>query len=57
MQIFNWDIDVSTGFEVTSNEFGWLKKGQTFAINLKCLGVYIVFEKVHNNRKRKKLWK
>ena len=49
MRILNWEGTVIKGFEVTTNEMGWIEKGQTFAINLKALGVYIVFERVHDD--------
>ena len=53
MRILNWEGTVIKGFEVTTNEMGWIEKGRTFAINLKALGVYIVFERVHNDRIRR----
>ena len=53
MRIHNWEGTVIKGFEVTTNEMGWLEKGRTFVINLKALGVYIVFERVYNDRIRR----
>ena len=44
MRIFNWEVITIKGFEVTTNEMGWLEKGKIFAINLKFLKLYIVFE-------------
>ena len=43
MRIFNWEVTAIKGFEVTTNEMGWLEKGKVFAINLKFLKLYIQF--------------
>jgi hypothetical protein len=44
MRFFNWKVSFIRGFEVTTNEMGWLEKGKVFAINCKLLKLYIIFE-------------
>lgn len=44
MRIHNWEVTVIKGFEVTTNEMGWLEKGKVFAVNCEILNIYIVFE-------------
>ena len=44
MRIFNWEIAAIKGFEVTTNEWGWLEEGKVLAINFELLKLYIIFE-------------
>ena len=44
MRISNWEVTSIKGFEVTTNEIGWLEEGKVLAINFKLLKLYIIFE-------------
>ena len=44
MRISNWEVTAIKGFEVTTNEIGWLEEGRVLAINFKLLKFYIIFE-------------
>ena len=46
MKILNWEITAVRGFEVTTNEIGWLEEGRVLAINFKLLKLYIIFEHI-----------